>query len=295
VNTFLPKEINMDWPTENHSAENHSAGNRTQNDLHLTRRTFLTYSSAALAGLSAFGATGIASIASQAVAAEANANAKQGDKKGLTVVIFLYEGMTVLDAIGPYEVFRLMPGVQVRFAAKKAGLVQPDSGIQMLNASYGIADIDAADILVIPGGNVAVPIQDQEVLQWVNRLHQKTRWTTSVCVGSLILGAAGLLKGLQATSHWNVLDNLKFFGAEPRHERFVRQGKIITAAGVSAGIDMALSLVALEQGEDMAKTIQLLIEYDPHPPFQSGSPDKSSPANIDRARKILTEIYSAKT
>jgi transcriptional regulator GlxA family with amidase domain len=210
------------------------------------------------------------------------------------VVIYLYNRMTALDAVGPYEVFRCVPGFQVRFAAKHAGLVQTDSGLEMLNAEFGIADIETADILVVPGGDASTQINDEDVLQWIRRLHATTKWTTSVCVGSLILGAAGLLKGLQATSYWNTLEALKLFGAEPVSKRFAQQGKIITAAGVSAGIDMALALVALEQGEEMAQRIQLIIEYDPQPPFNTGSPSKATPAMIENARQFLGELYSPK-
>ena len=246
------------------------------------RRDFLKSAPAALAGLSALGNL------PQAFPAERD---KQMSKT-LDVVIYLYNRMTVLDAIGPYEVLRCVPGARVRFAAKKAGIVQPDSGLQMLNAEHGISDVEAADILVVPGGDMTAQINDKEVLEWIRRLHAKTRWTTSVCTGSLILGAAGLLKGLQATTYWNSMPYLKMFGAEPVEKRFVRQGKIITAAGVSAGIDMALALVSLEQGEEMAQTIQLLIEYDPQPPFNTGSQGKASPAMIERAKKMLTAIYS---
>ncbi len=258
-----------------------------QEQYYLSRRTFLQSAAVALMGLS--------SLAGNQNQAQAQTLADEREKvltHSLTIVIYLYDGMTALDAIGPYEVLRLMPGAQVRLVAKKAGLVKPDSGLQMLNAEYGIADIDTADILVVPGGDVAGPINDEHVLQWIRALHEKTKWTTSVCVGSLILGAAGLLKGLQATSHWNSIEGLKLFGAQPVDQRYVRQGKIITAAGVSAGIDMALSLVALEQGEEMAQTIQLLIEYDPQPPFKTGSRSKASSETIDKARKMLIELYS---
>ena len=251
--------------------------------LHTTRRDFLKTSSIAVAGLGNLTGNQAQTLA---------------DKKGkemnspLDVVIYLYNRMTVLDAIGPYEVLRCVPGARARFAAKRAGLVQPDSGVQMLNAEYAIKDVDAADILVVPGGDPTAQITDKEVLGWIVRLHEKTKWTTSVCTGSLILGAAGLLKGLQATTYWNNIDYLKMFGAEPVNKRFVRQGKIVTAAGVSAGIDMALSLVALERGEELAQAIQLLIEYDPQPPFNTGSRSKASPAIIERARKILSAVYS---
>jgi len=251
--------------------------------LHTTRRDFLKSSSIAVVGLG--------KLAGNQTRPSNNERGKEMNDP-LNVVIYLYNRMTVLDAIGPYEVLRCVPGARVRFVAKKAGLVQPDSGLQMLNAEYGIHDMDTADILVVPGGDATGQLNDKEVLAWILRLHDKSRWTTSVCTGSLILGAAGLLKGLQATTYWNSMGYLKTFGAEPVSKRFVRQGKIITAAGVSAGIDMALSLVALERGEELAQAIQLLIEYDPQPPFNTGSPGKASPAIIERARKILSAVYS---
>ncbi len=127
-------------------------------------------------------------------------------------------------------------------------------------------------------------MDDSELLDWLGRVHLKTKWTTSVCTGSLLLAAAGLLQGLRATSHWLALDVLRQFGAEPSGERVVRQGKIITAAGVSAGIDMALTLVALECGAEIAQAIQLGIEYDPQPPFAAGSPDKTPAAIVERLR-----------
>ncbi len=254
---------------------------KSKTRLQTTRRSFLKTASIAAAGLNLARPT------------EADEREKEMNNP-LNVVIYLYNRMTVLDAIGPYEVLRCVPGARVRFAAKKAGLIQPDSGLHMLNAEYAIADIDSADILLVPGGDATAQLGDREVLQWIRSLHEKTKWTTSVCTGSLILGAAGLLKGAQATTHWNATNFLKIFGAEPVNKRFVRQGKVITAAGVSAGIDMALALVALERGEEMAQTIQLLIEYDPQPPFNSGSHGKASPATIEKAKKILADIYSQK-
>jgi transcriptional regulator GlxA family with amidase domain len=255
----------------------------TQDKLPAARRNFLKSASVA--------ALGIGELAKLKTPALTGEREKEMSNT-LDVVIYLYNRMTALDAIGPYEVLRCAPGARVRFAAKKAGLVQPDSGLQMLNAEHSIFDIDSADILVVPGGDPTAQINDKETLQWIRSLHEKTRWTTSVCTGSLILGAAGLLKGLQATTYWSSIDLLKMFGAEPVAKRFVRQGKIITAAGVSAGIDMALSLVALDQGEEMAQTIQLLIEYDPQPPFNTGSRSKASPAMIEKAKKMLNSIYA---
>jgi transcriptional regulator GlxA family with amidase domain len=209
-----------------------------------------------------------------------------------TVTILLYDRMTVLDAIGPYEVLRCVPGVRVQFVAKRAGIVTPDSGVQLLNAERGIADVTETDILVIPGGDASVPLRDPEIVAWVRRIHATTTWTTSVCVGSLVLGAAGLLAGLDATTHWAALERLREVGATPVQKRVVRQGKIITAAGVSSGIDMALALVALTHGEEMAKAIQLVIEYAPEPPFASGSVESATPATVQAAREMLRAMYA---
>jgi transcriptional regulator GlxA family with amidase domain len=247
----------------------------------MNRRDFLKTTMAALAS-AGFMAT------EPRLAAQVPSNGR----RSIDVAIFLYDRMTALDAIGPYEVLRCVPGVRVRFVAKTAGLVRPDSGLQMLNAEYGISDVTSADILLVPGGDASGPIQDQEVLEWIRRIDQTTKWTTSVCVGSLLLGASGLLKGVPATSHWNTLQDLRYFGAIPTEQRFVRHGKIMTAAGVSAGIDMALQLVAIEYGEDVAKSVQLLIEYDPQPPLDSGSTAKASAATIDRARQMLRDMYA---
>lgn len=224
---------------------------------------------------------------------EVLAGEKKITKEGkMEVAIYLYDQMTVLDAIGPYEVLRCMPDTKVRFVAKKAGPIRVDSGIQLLNADYALSDVTAPDILIVPGGNAVGQLGDKTVTDWIRAVHEKTKWTASVCTGSLILGAAGLLKGLQATTHWNALNFLKMFEAEPVKKRFVRQGKLITAAGVSAGIDMALMLVALERGEELAQTIQLGIEYDPQPPFNAGSVDKASPSVVDKSKKMLSELYS---
>jgi transcriptional regulator GlxA family with amidase domain len=249
------------------------------------RREFIKNAAMLAAGIGAAGA-GLNEVLADEVK-----NTKEGK---MEVAIYLYDQMTVLDAIGPYEVLRCMPNTNVRFVAKKAGPIRVDSGIQLLNADYTIADITTADILVVPGGNAVAQLGDKAVTGWVRAMHEKTKWTASVCTGSLILGAAGLLKGLQATTHWNALNFLKMFEAEPVKKRFVRQGKLITAAGVSAGIDMALMLVSLERGEDLAQTIQLGIEYDPQPPFNAGSVDKASPSVIDQSKKMLSELYSVK-
>lgn len=198
----------------------------------------------------------------------------------MDIVCLLYDRFTALDAVGPYEVLQRLPGVKFRFAASEPGPVRTETGNLGLLADVAIADVSSADILVVPGGigNRGL-LDDQDLLDWIRAIDPTTTWTTSVCTGSLLLGAAGLLEGKQATTHWRALDMLRDFGAEPVSERVVQQGKIITAAGVSAGIDMALSLAAHVAGDLVAQAIQLGIEYDPQPPFDSGSLAKA-PAEV---------------
>jgi len=206
----------------------------------------------------------------------------------LKIAILLYEDMTALDAIGPYEVLSRLPDADVRFTAAQKGLVRTDTGFLGLNADHDISEVSEADLLLVPGGpgNAAVR-QDGKILDWLRSLHEQTRFTTSVCTGSLILGAAGLLRGLRATTHWTRMDVLREFGAEPTGERVVEQGKIITAAGVSAGIDMALQLVQKISGDDFAQALQLGIEYDPQPPFDAGSPEKAPAHVVDLVRGAM--------
>lgn len=246
----------------------------------LNRRDFLK-----TASLATLGATAFSQFTLAQTKGERNVTAK-----GLDIVFYLYPGMTALDAIGTYEVMRAMPGSTVKFAAKERGAVRMDSQMLTLQADFAIREIEAADILVLPGGGTTVrEIQDKALLDWVRKIHEKSKYTTSVCTGSFILAAAGLLKGLEATTHWRGMPFLAQFGAKPTHQRVVRQGKIITAAGVSAGIDMALSLAAIEYGDEMAKMIQLAIEYDPQPPFNSGSVDKASPEIVEKVKAYLEE------
>jgi putative intracellular protease/amidase len=198
----------------------------------------------------------------------------------MEVAILIFDRLTALDAVGPYEVLRSVPGATVKFVAMERGPKRTDAGSLALVADYELGEVTAPDVIVIPGGPGQIALMDdQPVLDWIRQAHQTSRWTTSVCTGSLILGAAGLLKGLRATTHWLALDILRSLGAEPVSERVVIEGKIVTAAGVSAGIDMALTLVARESGMAAAQAIQLGIEYDPQPPFNSGSPAKA-PAEI---------------
>ena len=194
----------------------------------------------------------------------------------LRVIIPIFPEFTALDAIGPYEVLRMLPDAEVTFVAKARGVVRTDSGAVGLHADAALDEVDAADILVVPGGwGTRALTRDEEMLNWVRAIHQTTQWTTSVCTGSLVLAAAGLLGGLDATTHWGAVETLEKLGAQYTAERVVRQGKIVTAAGVSSGIDMALTLAGLIAGDEVAKAIQLAIEYDPKPPFDAGSPAKA--------------------
>ncbi len=198
----------------------------------------------------------------------------------MDIAILIFDKLTALDAIGPYEVLQRLPGAQVKFVAAERGMVRTEQGMLGLNADYALDEVTSADVLLVPGGIGTRPlVEDQPTLEWVRAIDATSEWTTSVCTGSLLLAAAGLLNGKKATTHWRVLELLSVFGAEPVSERVVTQGKYITAAGVSSGIDMALRLAAHIAGDDIAQAIQLGIEYDPQPPFDSGSVAKA-PAKI---------------
>jgi transcriptional regulator GlxA family with amidase domain len=194
----------------------------------------------------------------------------------MQTAILIFDELTVLDAIGPYEVLRSVPGWEVRFVGPEKGTVRADSGALGLTVDYSLEEVTEPDIVLVGGGQGNRPLlKDEAVLSWLREADAQSKWTTSVCTGSLILGAAGLLEGKRATGHWLYLEPLRGYGAEPVAERVVEDGKTITAAGVSAGIDMALHLVGREAGPEVAQAIQLAIEYDPQPPFDSGSPQKA--------------------
>jgi transcriptional regulator GlxA family with amidase domain len=193
-----------------------------------------------------------------------------------TIAILLFDRLTALDAIGPYEVLSRLPGWTVTFVAAEAGEKRTDTGRLGITADKPLDELPHPDVLVVPGGPGQTDVMDDKVvLDWVRDAHQTSTWTTSVCTGSLILAAAGLLEGKRATSHWLALEQLGQFGATPTLERVVVDGKVVTAAGVSAGIDMALTLAARIMGDEVAQAIQLGIEYDPQPPFDAGSPEKA--------------------
>ncbi|WP_412757464.1 DJ-1/PfpI family protein [Legionella bozemanae] len=207
--------------------------------------------------------------------------------KPLHITFLFYEGMTALDVIGPYEVLSRLPEVVVQRVALNSGPIRTCSELTLI-AEHALTDISHTDVLLVPGAGNATTLREfPEILAWVKATHEHTLWTTSVCTGSLILGAAGILSGVNATTHWAVMNRLKNWGAIPTHKRFVEDGKIITAAGVSAGIDMALYLAAKLANENVAQSVQLSLEYDPEPPFTSGSPEKAPEALVQSLRERL--------
>jgi putative intracellular protease/amidase len=211
----------------------------------------------------------------------------------LDIVIPIYEDFTALDAVGPYEVLSRVGG-RVRFVGREVGPVKTDNGMLSVIAEATLEDACAPDVLVVPGGVATRALTADPVwLEWIRTVHATSTWTTSVCSGSLLLGAAGLLDGLRATSHWLELETLRVYGAQPTGQRVVEQGKIITSAGVSAGIDMALTLAARIAGDDAAKAIQLGIEYDPQPPFDCGSVEKSDPKLVEAIRGAVAAREAA--
>jgi putative intracellular protease/amidase len=205
----------------------------------------------------------------------------------MEIVIYLYNGITALDAVGPYEVLSRMPNANIKFVAEMKGPVVSDSHFLKLVADYEISEIERADILLIPGSVIGFlrETRKKHVKDWIRKIHQTTQWTVSVCTGSIILASTGILEGLKASSHWAVIHLLKDYGATPALERFVREGKIITSQGVSAGIDMALYLASQIVGVEQSKVIQLMIEYFPEPPLGYKSMQETSEETISLARK----------
>jgi transcriptional regulator GlxA family with amidase domain len=212
----------------------------------------------------------------------------------IDIAIVAFDNMAALDAIGPFEVLAHLPDARMHWVGLKTGVVRTEenSGVG-IHVDEVIENVPAPDIIVVPGGHGEQALRDDDrFVTWLKAAHETSTWTTSVCTGSLLLGSAGLLAGKRATSHWLALETLKTFGAEPTLERVVIDGKVITAAGVSSGIDMALTLAEKVAGEFVAQTIQLGIEYDPQPPFDAGSPLKAPPASVEvlraQSRFLLT-------
>ena len=205
----------------------------------------------------------------------------------MRIAIPLYDRFTALDAVGPYEVLQRVPGAKITWLAHEPGPVGTDTGQLHLVADAAFEDLPDPEIIVVPGGTGTDDfLDDERLLGWIRRAHETSEWTTSVCTGSLLLGAAGVLDGLDATCHWLDLQDLERYGAKPTERRVVEQGKVITAAGVSSGIDMALTLVAKMAGPEVSQAIQLGIEYDPQPPFDSGSTAKAAPEIVELVRSV---------
>jgi len=202
------------------------------------------------------------------------------------LAILLFDNVTALDAIGPYEVLQRVPGMTVRFASPEPGVKRTEDGSLAIVADTALEDVAAPDVVLVPGGVGELAIrEDERVLAWLRAAHQTSRYTTAVCTGALVLAAAGILRGVPATTHWLAMDELGRLGAVPTTKRVVESGKIVTAAGVSSGIDMALLLAARIAGDDVAQGIQLAIEYDPQPPFDAGSPSRAPAHLVARQRQ----------
>ncbi|HSR94475.1 MAG TPA: DJ-1/PfpI family protein [Solirubrobacterales bacterium] len=199
----------------------------------------------------------------------------------MQIVILLFEKLAAQDAVGPYEVFRCVPGWDVHFAGLRTGEVRSEGGLG-LTVDRNLDQTAEADLVLVPGGRGSdALLEDEAVLSWLRAIDATTKWTTSVCTGALVLGAAGLLEGKRATSNWLALGDLSKYGADPIGGRWVEDGKTVTAAGVTAGIDMALHLVGREAGPEVAQAVQLGIEYDPDPPYDAGSPEKAPAAIVE--------------
>jgi transcriptional regulator GlxA family with amidase domain len=205
----------------------------------------------------------------------------------MRIAILIFDRLTALDAVGPYEVLSRIPGVELSFVSTDPGPKRTDTGRLALVADHPLEEMAAPDVVLVPGGEGNRPLlEDEAVLDWLRSADESSSWTTSVCTGALLLGAAGILEGRRATTHWAYLDTLRSYGAQPVSERVVEDGKLITAAGVSAGIDMALHLASRVAGEEVAQAIQLGIEYDPEPPLDAGSPHKAPASVVELVRGL---------
>jgi transcriptional regulator GlxA family with amidase domain len=213
----------------------------------------------------------------------------------MQIAIGLYPEFTALDAIGPYQVLTQVPGAEVVLCAAERGRLSDDNGLLHFDIEHTFADVPTPDIVLVPGGFITRKLarDGDPIVEWIRAAHPHTTFTTSVCTGALLLGAAGVLDGLDATTHWFAYDELATYGARPTEQRVVPQGKVWTAAGVSAGIDLALTLVGEVWGPEVSQAIQLGIEYDPQPPYDSGAPSKADPAILDLVRTISAEKEAA--
>lgn len=205
----------------------------------------------------------------------------------MEVAIPIFDRFTALDAVGPYEVLSRLPEATVRFAAVEPGPKRADTGMLVLVAEHALADLPGPQVVVVPGGpGYRRAMKDEPLLEWLRRAHETSMWTASVCTGAHILGAAGILAGRRAATHWLALEELAACGATPDPARVVVDGKVVTGAGVSAGIDLALRLASLIAGADAAQMAQLLIQYAPEPPFAAGSPETAPAHLVERLREL---------
>ncbi|MEU4727322.1 DJ-1/PfpI family protein [Streptomyces sp. NPDC023588] len=203
----------------------------------------------------------------------------------MQIAVLLYDRFTALDAIGPFDTLGRLGGAEVVFVSERPGPVRTDNGSLALVADKGLDEVTRPDIVIVPGApHPEVQMENPAVTEWLRAVDATTTWTTSVCTGSMLLAAAGLLDGRRATCHWMFLDRLSAYGAAPTGERVVFDGKYVTAAGVSAGIDMGLTLLGKIAGDEYAQAVQLMTEYDPQPPYDAGSPAKAPAALVARLR-----------
>jgi len=206
----------------------------------------------------------------------------------MQIAYLLYDRFTALDITGPHDVFNSVPGNESIFVAEQAGPVRNESDTLSLVADASLEEVTSPDIVVVPGGFGNRMLLEHEPLHaWIRDVHETSTWTTSVCTGALLLAAAGLLEDAPATTHWLARDRLAELGAKPVPDRVVEHGKIVTAAGVSSGIDMALHLVKTINGPEVAQAVQLGIEYDPQPPLDAGSPEKAPPEIVELVRTVF--------
>ncbi|MGW1365497.1 DJ-1/PfpI family protein [Streptomyces chartreusis] len=201
----------------------------------------------------------------------------------MQIAILLYDNYTALDVVGPYQTLSPLPGAETVFVAEEPGPVIDDYRILSLTAQKSLTEVTKPDIVIVPGSVDPDP-SNEAILNWLRAVDATTTWTTSVCTGSLLLAAAGLLQGRRATSHWTALDRLAPYGAVPVDQRVVTDDKYVTAAGVSAGIDMGLTLAGKVAGDKHAQAVQLMIQYDPQPPYDAGSPHNAPVELVERLK-----------
>jgi len=208
----------------------------------------------------------------------------------MEIAVAIFEQVTALDAVGPYEVLQRLPGAEVRFVGHRKGEIRTDNGFLGLTVDCTFDEVSNPDVFLIPGGiGTRALVHDAVILDWIRNAHETSQFTTSVCTGSLLLAAAGLLKGRKATTHFSARPLLQKYGATPTEERVVQEGKIITAAGVSSGIDMALQLAEQLTDATTAKALQLMIEYDPQPPHDAGALHKVDASVLARMQELARD------